>query len=53
MIWYHWYKGKLFNDQNFLFTLNYGFFLLNIKLFSENNNSKAHFSNLTSPFKLN
>jgi hypothetical protein len=53
MSWDHWYQGTFFKDQIFLFILNYDFFLLSTKLFNESNNLEVHFSNLSSPFKLN
>jgi hypothetical protein len=39
---------KGFNDQNFLCTLNYGFFPLSL-FFNESNNLEAHISNLGYP----
>jgi hypothetical protein len=39
---------KDFDDQNFLCTLNYGFFLLS-PLINESNSFKAHLSNLSFP----
>jgi hypothetical protein len=39
---------KDFDDQNCLYNLNYGFFLLS-PLFNKSNSLKAHFSNLSSP----
>jgi hypothetical protein len=37
-----------FDDQNFLCTLNYGFFLLSF-LFNEHNSLEAHLLNLSFP----
>jgi hypothetical protein len=39
---------KDFDDQNFIWTFNYGFFLLSL-LFNESNILEAHLSNLSFP----